>query len=129
MFLLGCDSSPTASKSDLLYAEMSKICYSINDTITLDIYNSTEDSVYFKYYDDIFIIICEKISTDNVKHFYSVKIPRGAVLNPRALKPNSIKQYKRTANWTGEFIFRIPFNYNGSTEFQDTLISNIFTVE
>ena len=127
--ILGCNSSPTASNNDLLYAKTSKNIYSQYDTITLNIYNNTEDSVYFKYYDDIFVAFCEKKSNNNWVQAELIFVPSGAVLNTLALEPDSIKQYKKYANWAGKSRFRIPFNYDGSTDFPDTLVSNIFTVE
>ena len=128
--LLGCNISPTASNSDLLYAKTSKNTYSINDTITLNINNNTDDSVYFKYYDDMLVLSYEvKISNNNWIPAYLFFIPSGAVLNTRVLEPDSIKQYKKRADWAGKSRFRIPYNNDGSTDFPDTLISNIFTVE
>ena len=128
--IFGCNSSPTASNSDLLYAKTSKNAYSINDTITLNINNNTEDSVYFKYYDDMLVLSYEvKISNNNWIPAYLFFIPSGAVLNTRVLEPDSIKQYKKRADWAGMSRFRIPYNDDGSTDFPDTLISNIFTVE
>jgi hypothetical protein len=68
-------------------------------------------------------------SNDNWITVDLLVIPSVAVLNTQILRPDSLKQYKIYANWTGKFRFSIPYNYDGSTEFQDTLISNIFTVE
>ena len=127
--VFGCNSSPTASNSNLLYAKTSKNTYSKYDTITLNIYNNTEDSVYFKYFDDTFLALCEKKSNNNWILASLIFVPSGAVLNTSALEPDSIKQYKKRADWTGKSRIRIPFNYDASTDFPDTLVSNIFKVE
>ena len=125
----GCNSSPTASNSDLLYAKTSKSTYSSYDTIVLNIYNNTEDSVYFKYYDNVFIALSERKSNDKWIAVDFIPIQSGAILNARILMPDSLKQYKKYATYTGKFRFRIPYNNDGSLNFPDTLISNTFKVE
>jgi len=129
LFSLCCNTSTTESNSDLLYAKTSKKKYSIHDTILLNIYNNTEDSVYFEYYDNIFVTFFEKRSNNNWISAELFMIPSGTVKNTRALKPDSIKQYTKYTNWVGESRIRIPYNTDGSTNFPDTLFSNIFTVE
>jgi len=128
LVFFGCNSSPTESTSDILYTKTSKNIYSLHSTIILNIYNNSEDSAYFKYYDNIFIAKYEKKVNDcwiaNPK-----VIPYGSILNSKVLKPDSLKQYKMYANYTGVFRFRIPYNNDGSTVFPDTLISNTFKVE
>jgi len=125
---IGCDSSPVESNSDILYAKTSKNSYSLYDTVTLNIYNNTDDSVYFKYYKNTFITICEKESEDKWIQTNLIIILYGDTLNTQILRPDCIKKYYKRVDWIGKSRIRIPYNIDGSANFTDTLISNVFTV-
>lgn len=129
MTFWSCNSSPTALNADLLYTETNRNTYSVYDTVILNIYNNTEDSVYFECYDNVFIALCERKSNDKWIQTDLIYIESGAVLNARILEPDSNIQYNKRVDWAGKSRIRIPYNIDGSLIFPDTLISNTFTVE
>jgi len=125
---IGCDSSPVETNSDMLYAKTSKSSYSLYDTVTLNIYNNTNDSVYFKFYKNTLITIYEVESDDKWIQKNLIFILSGDTLNTQVLEPDSIKIHYQRVDWAGKSRIRIPYNIDGSMNFIDTLISNIFTV-